>query len=660
MKSVLIANRGEVACRIIGTCRKLGYRSIAISSAIDRTALHTQLADQHVPLPGDTLKDTYLSAENILDAAERSGAWAIHPGYGFLSEDASFAYSAERRGITIIGPRAETIESLGDKLTAKQTAQNAHVPVLPSLALTDTRQQKLFAAIRKDIGLPFILKASGGGGGRGIRIIRSEDEFAPSLTSALREANAYFGGSTLFAERFIEQARHVEVQILGDSHGHCIALSERDCSLQRNHQKILEEAPAPFLSKKLRASLAKSALAIGSSVKYRSAGTVEFLVAPNDEFYFLEVNTRLQVEHPVTEAICGIDLVALQLRIAEGYDLRTFDAPEPIGHALELRICSEKPHLQFQPSTGTLYTYDLPESSEPGRTVRVDSGYKQGDQVSHLFDSLMAKIICHGRTREEAVALAGEALASLRISGVYTNIGFLNTLLSLPEFTDGRMHVRLIESVLPDRDALQSDFDLAAVSAFASKLYADTDSPWSHHDSFRISGQPGTLTTTYRVGEQKICLSAQAQRGTGFSVAINGDAPQPLSVQHFDGENLSYLYGANVINTQLLNYPGCIWVRTPQLGYIPVHQAPPSPRAGHAGSQATDARVVSPLPGKILRVERKVGDTVSEGDSICVLESMKMEHPIRAPIAGHLSTILVSTGDVVESGTVVAEITGSQ
>jgi acetyl/propionyl-CoA carboxylase alpha subunit len=433
-KRVLIANRGEIACRIMRTLRGLGIGSVAVYHHEDRAAPYVQMADQAVLLEADVPTAAYLDQAQLIQAALRAGADGVHPGYGFLSENAAFAERVTQAGLTFIGPEAPTIRLMGDKIRSRAFAAEHGVPVAPSIIEDDAAR---FSARALEIGFPLLIKAAAGGGGKGMRIVRNAAELPENLAAAAAEARRYFGDGRVYAERYIEQPRHIEVQILADHHDNVVHLFERECSVQRRYQKIIEESPAPNLPPAVRAAMCDSAVRLAQAARYRNAGTVEFVLAPGGEFYFLEMNTRLQVEHPVTEYILGLDLVAEQLRISAGSPLSVRqDSLSPVGHAIECRVCAEEPEHGFRPATGRIAVLEVPQ----GANVRFDGGIRVGQAITPAFDSMLAKLVVHGATRAEAAARLASTLADLVLLGVPTNIDYLRRVVTHPQFLAGRLH----------------------------------------------------------------------------------------------------------------------------------------------------------------------------------------------------------------------------
>lgn len=598
IRKLMVANRGEIAVRIFRTCRRLGIKTVAVYSEADKRSLHVRCADEAVCVGGSEPQQSYLSISKLVAAIASTGTDAVHPGYGFLAENSEFSRAVEESGALFLGPTAAQMNALGDKEQAKVAARNLAIPVLESERVTNALP---------NMPCPLVIKARAGGGGRGMRIVRSEAEFAPAVQSASREALAFFGDGTLFVERFIERARHVEVQLLGDGTGDVRAIGDRDCTVQRKHQKVLEEAPAFGLSAELRKKLHSDSERLLSSVKYRGAGTAEFLVC-GEQYFFLEVNTRLQVEHPVTEAVTGLDLVELQIRIANGERLTDL-LPGSIpldGSAIELRLCAERPAENFAPATGTIAAVFAP------RDVRFDCGFEALDSVSHYYDSLLGKIIVKGDTRAEAIRNAIAVIHQPIVLGVDTNQAFLTQILTHPEYIEAQHFTRWVDS-----------FTRPSEPSFESAVLACSPSP---------------AVEANRVGfaERRIYLE---------SVKNDGSSPERVEV-----------IGAppSLIQTgrgMFLFYEG--------KGY-PVTVSYPALRSRDSGGQKnhSSGTVHSPLPGKILDLKVNPGSSVAKGEVLMVLESMKMEHPIKAPISGILKRMCVASQQVVEAGTIVAEVEG--
>ena len=611
--AVLVANRGEIAVRVARTVHALGARSATVYTAADRDALHVEACDAAAEV------STYLAGGEIVAAAARLGASAVHPGYGFLSENAAFARAVRDAGLTWVGPPPEAIELMGDKAQAKRLAREAGVPVVPGVDGddVDADQIRAFAA---EHGYPVVVKALAGGGGKGMRVVRGEHELDGALAAARREAEAAFGDGRVLAERYLERPRHVEVQVLADRHGACVHLGERECSLQRRHQKVVEESPSPVVDPERRERMGAAAVALARACGYEGAGTVEFIV-PGDGsgFFFLEMNTRLQVEHPVTELVYGVDLVEQQLRVAAGEPLALRqDALRPDGHAIEARIYAEDPANGFLPSIGTIRRYREPGG--PG--VRVDSGVREGSVVGTAYDPMLAKVIAHGRDREEAVRRLDRALAGYSVLGVATSAAFTRALLEREDVRAGAIDTGLVERVLAAGvDPLPDDLvPAAAVAAYVADTAASTvaPGPWrrafEEHGVVRIAG--GELVH----GERRLRFTARTLEPGLLRIALDG---------------LSRAYAAAVT-------PEAVWVARD--GH---HLEARTARAARAGAAAGSGSLEAPMPGTVLMVNVANGDMVEEGDVLIVVESMKMELAIVAPAAGRVEGLELAPGDRV-------------
>ncbi|MBC7163916.1 MAG: biotin/lipoyl-binding protein [Roseovarius sp.] len=661
IKTLLIANRGEIACRIARTARACGIIPVGVHSQADANALHVREIGKSVCIGAGPASESYLKIDAVIAAAKSVGADAIHPGYGFLAENPDFARAIEAAGMIFMGPTPETLERFGDKASAKAAAVAASVPVISGAEGARSDPREIAAEVRK-MGLPVLLKAVGGGGGRGQRLVTDETTLEEDIEGALREAKSTFGSEGLLLERFLPEARHVEVQIAGDGKGHVVHLFERDCTLQRRHQKVIEEAPAWGLPRALLDEIAHDAVRLGETLHYRGLGTVEFLVA-GDKYFFLEVNPRIQVEHPVTEAITGLDLVALHLRIAEGAGLGLVqDDLEINGHAVEARLYAEDPAMQFAPSTGTLTTLSLPDG------LRIDSGVAEGDEVTPYYDPMIAKLIVHAPDRETALARLATALDHVAVEGVQTNRAFLTALARNPEFGRMQVHTRWIDGRI---DALTQPRTLsrpglwkaaAAVLFVASGRCGQSADPWTNRDTFtgwRLglggdameAGQRVTLTDADAISEElRVGPVKHAENYTVLSE--NGDA-LALAMREIAPGRWRLAQGDEVFLIDARRHAGVIEMDTPE-GRLLFHPAAPLDFAG--ADTVADRAVTSPLTGMIVGVKVAEGQTVAEGDVIAVLESMKLEISIRAAVAGTVSNISVSNGDMVDRGQVIAEI----
>lgn len=661
MKRVLIANRGEIACRIIKTCRRLGIETVAVYSDADAESLHTELADYTVHIGASEAKSSYLDISKIVAAAKASKADAVHPGYGFLSENPDFATALEKKKIKFIGPSAKVIELLGDKVAAKELARKVNAPLVPSVEIdaqsvsSGSIPKAVQDFVRKN-GLPVIIKARAGGGGRGMRKITKNTELVAGLQSAAREALTFFNDGRLFIEKLVENARHIEVQIFGDCKGNVVVIGDRDCSMQRHHQKVIEEAPAPNLSHKLRKEIHACAQKICSKAGYVGAGTVEFLLDSKGKFYFLEVNSRLQVEHPVTEAVTCLDLVELQIRVASGESIKNLK-PTSTGHAIEVRICAESPEEGFKSSTGQLTDFSLAEL-EDQVDVRIDTGFRVGDLVSHYYDSLLAKVITRGDTRSAAIANAEELLSNSSISGVASNIGFALKLLRSEEFWTSTHHIQFAESILPSQAELHElGLMFGGLLTIAQLGDGALDNPWQANGGFRIHGAAQQLFSWKFCG-QEIRVGVRFISQDIFEIYsperrnLRSGEIQVLARDFSPGDSSGLLTFYRGEDEESLAYSlsdkGHLWVNSSFGSY----QLTPSEfklKRATAAKEMDSESLVSPLPGKIVGVKVKKGEKVKEGSPLLILESMKMEHIIKAPRDAAVVDVLRSMGDIIES-----------
>ena len=653
--TVLVANRGEIAVRVIRTLRKMGIRSIAVFSDADANARHVAEADVAVSIGPAPARQSYLNIGAVVDAARRTGAQAIHPGYGFLSENAEFAAALEAAGIVFIGPPVKAIETMGDKIAAKTTVSAFGVPVVPGIARPGLTDDELVSA-GGDIGYPVLVKPSAGGGGKGMRVVHGPAELQAALTSARREAGAAFGDDTLFLERFVLNPRHIEVQVLADGYGNVVHLGERECSLQRRHQKVIEEAPSPLLDVATRTRIGAAACDTARSVDYTGAGTVEFIVSADrpDEFFFMEMNTRLQVEHPVTEMVTGIDLVEQQVRIAAGEKLPIGqDDITMTGHAIEARVYAEDPANGFLPTGG-----DVLDLVEPkGSGVRVDSGLAVGTVVGSDYDPMLAKVIAHAGDRPAALHALDRALADTAVLGVTTNIEFLRFLLADSDVIAGRLDTGLLDRRTTDFAPTQpGDEELIAAAAY--RWLRSWPNPagnlWEVPSGWRI-GQHAPSTIRLHAGERTdhVYLTGTPQSATAvvedgetysLAVSLNDDR----LVVTLDGLRTDYLVASTDGQTWLAHAG-----RTTVIDEV--REAPVRPDDDHSG----DAELVSPMPGSVVAVGIEDGGTVTAGSVVVAVEAMKMEHALTAPVDGVVE-LLVGVGDQVKVGQPLARITVSE
>jgi acetyl-CoA/propionyl-CoA carboxylase, biotin carboxylase, biotin carboxyl carrier protein len=637
--SVLVANRGEIALRVIRTLRRLGIRSVAVYSEADSGAPHVRAADHAVLLGPAPAAESYLSAERVLAAAAEAEASAIHPGYGFLSEDAGFAAACEAAGLVFIGPPPAATRLLGDKVAAKTLAERLGVPTLPGLQKPGLGDEEIVAFVEADKArLPLMIKAAAGGGGRGMRIVREPAALADGLAAARREALAGFGDDSLLVERYVERARHVEVQILADSHGNVVHLGERECSLQRRHQKVVEETPSPVIAPAVREPLTAAAVSLAREAGYVGAGTVEFLVSAEDpsEFFFLEVNARLQVEHPVTEMVTGLDLVEQQLRVAAGEPLGfTQDEVSFDGHAIEVRVCAEDPAVDFLPAIGELVGYREPRAEG----VRVDSGVERGSRVTPFYDSLLLKVIAHGADREAAVERLDLALGQLRLLGLPTNAGFLRRLIEHPSVRAGEMDTGMIDrgevaTVPPESEAREALVAFAAAQSRALRE-PDGDDPWQTLVGFRLNGPaPLNLEVAPRGGEE---LAVSVDGAPGAEVVGIGE--EALAA----GPAWAWESATSEGETWLAAGPEAFAFRL----------AEPVVEGAAAGAQGA---LEAPMPGTVLELRVAPGEAVAEGQVLVVIESMKMEMSLTAPSEATVTEVLVAAGEGVRQGQSLVEL----
>lgn len=657
---ILIANRGEIACRVAATARRMGVRTVAVYSDADAQARHVAACDEAVHIGGSAPKDSYLRWERILEAAKATGAEAVHPGYGFLSENEDFAQACAQAGLVFIGPPPSAIQSMGLKAGSKQLMEKAGVPLVPGYHGADQDPERLQREA-DHIGYPVLIKASAGGGGKGMRIVTASEDFAAALASCQREAQSSFGDDAVLIEKYVQRPRHIEIQVFGDSLGNYVHLFERDCSVQRRHQKVLEEAPAPGMTEALRREMGAAAVAAARAVNYVGAGTVEFIVEQRDggamEFFFMEMNTRLQVEHPVTEAITGEDLVEWQLRVASGEPLpKRQDELRIIGHAIEARICAENPDNQFLPATGTLQVYRKPVSSSfTVADVRVDDGVREGDAISPFYDSMIAKLIVRGGDRDQALARLDAALAQTQIVGLATNVQFLRHVLRSPSFAQARLDTALIEreqAVLFHQDPV--GVPLAVAAATASALLQEQAQqgadPFSRRDGWQSHGRT-ERAWCWQVGDTSVDARLRYLPGgaLALTLAAQGDAPGasgPLVFRATD-EGLELEFGGQRTRAQVHVRGEQYHVFTPQgaqvLTFVDL--------LAHAGeTQSEGGRLTAPMPGKLVSFAVKVGDSVTAGQPLAVMEAMKMEHTIAAPHDGLVEELLYAPGDQVGDG----------
>jgi 3-methylcrotonyl-CoA carboxylase alpha subunit len=653
-RTLLIANRGEIACRVIRTARRMGLRTVAVYSEADRGAMHVEMADEAVLLGPARARDSYLNVERLLEAARRTGTEAIHPGYGFLSENAEFAQACAAAGIVFVGPTANMMTAMGSKSGSKALMERAGVPLVPGYH-GEAQDEATLAKAADRIGFPVLVKASAGGGGRGMRIVRSGSELAAAITSAKREAKAAFGDDRLLIEKYVDNPRHIEVQVIGDSHGNLLSLFERECTLQRRHQKVIEEAPSPTLNAAQRETVCAAARKAAGAVNYVGAGTIEF-VSDGKDVFFIEMNTRLQVEHPVTELITGIDLVEWQLRVAFGEALPLKqDQITLTGHAIEARVYAENPARNFMPSVGQIRTWRVPEETNG---LRIDAGHRAGDAVSPYYDAMLAKMIAWAPTRDAAIARLNQGLEASDVRGVVTNIPFLSALITHPQVAANAIDTGFIErelKVLTAAPQAAGELELcAAVAAIlaeeARAAKADANSPWQTFGwmpvgrrervfSFRqghgaaqiITLRYGSGLATLAVGERELAFAAGPSEQGSFDLTLDG-VKTPITAI-IEGHEL-YLRTRN--------------------GRFELHWV--DPFGGETEEQTGEDKIVAPLPGTVVAVLAEVGAKLEKGAAILTLEVMKMEQTLRAPFDGVLKAIKCKVGDIVQEGVELAEV----
>jgi 3-methylcrotonyl-CoA carboxylase alpha subunit len=652
-RTLLIANRGEIAVRVIRTAKAMGLRTVAVYSEADRGGLHVAMADEAVLLGPPRARDSYLNIERVIDAARKSGAEAIHPGYGFLSESAEFAQACFDAGLVFVGPTAAMIRLMGSKSGSKLLMEKAGVPLVPGYH-GEAQDDATLAEAAGKIGFPVLVKASAGGGGRGMRIVRGANELAASVESAKREAKAAFGDDRVLIEKLVENPRHIEVQVIGDSHGNLLSLFERECTLQRRHQKVIEEAPSPTLDAAQRDVVCAAARKAAAAVSYVGAGTIEF-VSNGKDVFFIEMNTRLQVEHPVTELITGIDLVEWQLRVAAGEKLPLTQEQITLhGHAIEARVYAENPDKNFMPSVGKIRIWNMPE---PSAGLRIDAGYRHGDTVSPHYDAMLAKVIAWEPTRDVAIDRLNHALSESDVRGVVTNIPFLAALVSHPAVRTNAIDTGFIERELKALTAGPMPHDLEFAAAVAAILHEETTaakdqktSPWGTAGWMPVGRRQRVFTFRQgQGGEQKVTLHygkgpatfAIGDRKIGFGIAPGASGGIDLTLHGIKSHVVAIVESHE------------LYVRT-RNGRFELHWV--DPFGGDDEEQVGEDRIVAPLPGTVVALLAEVGAKLEKGAPILTLEVMKMEQTLRAPFAGVLKAIKCKVGDIVGEGVELAEI----
>ena len=653
-RKILIANRGEIACRVIQTCNRFDIATVAVYSDADRHARHANLAGEAFHIGGSRPGESYLRGDVILDVARKSGAQAIHPGYGFLSENANFARECKNAGIVFIGPTPETIDAMGSKSAAKSLMEKAAVPVVPGYH-GDIQEPTYLADQAKRIGYPVLIKAVAGGGGKGMRLVETADNFLSQLDSAKREAKNSFSDDAVLIERYVQSPHHIEFQVFGDTHGSIVHLFERECSIQRRHQKVLEETPSPFLDGALRKKMGEAAIAAARAISYVNAGTIEFIVGEDREFFFMEMNTRLQVEHPITEMTTGLDLVEWQLRVASGEPLPL--RQEQItrnGHAIEVRICAENPANQFLPEVGPLRRFAYPTTMDD---IRVDTGVRNGDEISIYYDSMIAKLIAFGADRQQAQQKLIAALAQTALIGVKTNIDFLARVVREPDFSHGKIDTHFIAQhsasllLAPDK-APHPALIFAAIAqlrtneiAAKTKLRASSDpySPWGLANGWRLSGA-GAQTLLFADPLANLTRNIRVQRrANGYAIEVD-DQSCFVSTEGENGEQFKLSIDGNVASALVLHHQDhyLVNLHNERYEFVAVQ-----PFAFDHAEESASGRLTALMPGRVVKVMVSVGDTVASGQPLLIIEAMKMEHTIHSPREGKIEKVFYKVDDIV-------------
>ncbi len=647
-KRILIANRGEIACRVIRTCKRLGIHTVAVYSDADRHALHVQMADEAVHIGPARAAESYLNAERILAVAKATGAEAVHPGYGFLSENEDFARACAKAGIVFIGPTPEAIDLMGSKSAAKALMEKAGVPVTPGYH-GDKQDLKTLEAEAARTGWPLLIKAVAGGGGKGMRIVRAPGEFKEALEGARREAKAAFGDDKVLIEKYLEQPRHIEFQVFGDSHGNVVHLFERECSLQRRFQKVLEETPSPFLDAAMRKKMGEAAVAAAKAVNYVNAGTIEFIVGADRTFYFMEMNTRLQVEHPITEETTGVDLVEWQLFVAAGGKLPlSQDKITQHGHAIEVRLYAENADKGFLPATGRIDALHI----SPAEAVRVDTGVRSGDEISIHYDPMIAKVTVRGKDRAQAVSELRAALARTAVFGLVTNLPLLRGIARHPDFAAGKFDTGFIERALKDlltRPALSAAALAAAAANTLSKL--PTAGPWSA-DGWRLGGAKGVNLVARDSGSKEHPLHITGSAAD--FILVSDGASHTVRAQNLGSAAWTVTVDGKVHAAEVLSQGAEMHVALGDEAHDFTLTSPYSPKAGRVADEA--AHPLSPMPGRVVAVHVKAGDRVEPGQALMVLEGMKMEYTVKAAVAGVIEKVLHAEGAMVDADAVLVHI----
>ncbi|MCW9033187.1 MAG: acetyl/propionyl/methylcrotonyl-CoA carboxylase subunit alpha [Rhodospirillales bacterium] len=654
-EKILIANRGEIACRVMQTAKRLGIGTVAVYSDADAGSLHVQMADEAYHIGGSAAKDSYLNFAAVIEAVKKSGAQAVHPGYGFLSENADFVAACEKSGVVFIGPPVSAMQSMGSKSAAKAIMEKAKVPLVPGYH-GDNQDAAFLAEEAEKIGYPVLLKASAGGGGKGMRIVEKVEDFNDSLAAAMRESMAGFGDDHMLVEKYLTRPRHVELQVFADSQGNALHLFERDCSVQRRHQKVIEEAPAPGMTHELRRKMGDAAVAAAKAIGYVGAGTVEFLLDEDGSFYFMEMNTRLQVEHPVTEMITGQDLVEWQIKVAAGEELPCGQEDLSInGHSFEARLYAEDPQNDFLPATGLLRHLRPPAESPH---VRVETGVLQGDEVSIYYDPMIAKLVVWDVDRDSALRRLRSALADYQVVGMTTNIDFLAAVAGHPAFAAVDLDTRFIDrhknDLIPEsQPASDRTLALACLEVLLqrreeARIVAgrsnDPFSPWNVTSGWRMNDD-NHQEITFIDGEDEIEVTAH-YRGEGYLIELSGGDMMVRGEKDANGDLLADLGGTRIKATVARHGDDMTIMCQGVSHKLTVYDA-----AAHAGEdEAPSGSLTAPMPGKVVDVHVKPGDKVSKGDPLLVLEAMKMEHTISAPTDGVIAEINYGAGEQVVDG----------
>ena len=657
---ILIANRGEIACRVIKTARRLGIKTVAVYSDADRNARHVAMADEAVHIGPSAARESYLLGDRIIEAARRTSAEAVHPGYGFLSENANFAEACARAGIVFVGPPPAAIRAMGSKSEAKKIMEKARVPLVPGYH-GDDQSPELLAAEAARIGFPVLIKAAAGGGGKGMRVVESAEKFADALAGAKREAKASFADDHVLVEKYLTRPRHIEIQVFADSQGDCLYLFERDCSIQRRHQKVIEEAPAPNMDPARRKAMGEAAVAAAKAIGYVGAGTVEFIADQDGTFFFMEMNTRLQVEHPVTEAITGQDLVEWQLVVAAGGKMPLAQEQLTInGHAVEVRLYAEDPARNFLPSTGTLLHLRLPEENAH---VRVDTGVRQGDTVTPFYDPMIAKVIVHDRDRTSALRRMAALMGGTEVVGVTTNAALLRALCAHPAFVGGEVDTGFIERHRAELFAKPGPADDRAIAVATLARVAEFQpsgsiDPWDQKNGFRLL-EIGHDEVRWKDGEREIAVIVRRRRDGTLGLELPGGNVEATARRQADGalgivlgtETFEARVVRRTLNDGAIEYTGFAGGESRRLLLVD-----PLDVTQYEAIASGDAAVRSPLPGKIIDLRVKAGDSVSKGQPLLVLEAMKMEHTLSAPADGKVKSVRYAVGEQVAEGAELVEL----